>query len=63
MNDERLPKITLSYKRNKKRKLGRIRKNWMDDIVKELRDKVLEGRTLGWKKGKKTILHFSDLTS
>lgn len=48
------PKSPSIIKKIKKRKLGRIRNNWMDGIVKAVKDKILEEKwTLGWKTMKK----------
>ena len=42
MSDERLPITTFNYKTNQKRKPGRLKKKWMDDIEKAIRDKGLK---------------------
>lgn len=46
------PKSPSIIKKRKKSKLGRIRNNWMDGIVKAVRDKVLEEK---WTLCRKTM--------
>ena len=42
MSDERQLKIAFNYKTNLKKKPGRPRKKWMENIKKVMRDRSLE---------------------